>query len=119
MLFSGTICNIRNKTKTITVQMHENEKVQQVTTNSVKAITPFHFQLEKVPATDLFLDTWATLLSVASLTYSHKTSSGTSLLPSEENNKKLVNNGDLCLIFRSHRSFIITASTADISSNQS
>lgn len=54
------------------VQMHENDRVEQFTLQAIKAIPPPQFYLDKVSTTDSLLDTWATLISVASLTYSHK-----------------------------------------------
>lgn len=55
--------------------MHETDKIEHHSFPSLKSVTALQFQLEKVPVTDSFLDTWATLLSVASLPYSHKSNS--------------------------------------------
>lgn len=72
MKISGTVCNITSKTRMITVQMHKNDKVEQFNLSSLKVMNPPQFQLEKLPTSDSFLDTWATLLSTASFTYSYK-----------------------------------------------
>lgn len=72
-IFIGTICNILNKTGTVMVQFHDTNKVEQLTLSPLKPVSSLHFQLDKIPLTNSFLDTWATLMSMASLTQDHKT----------------------------------------------
>lgn len=76
VITTGTVCRIVPPSKLV-VQMHESNVTRKLTVHVVSPVPTPAFSLDKLPLTETLLDTWATLLSVTTLSHTFKTSPGT------------------------------------------
>ncbi|XP_054270101.1 E3 ubiquitin-protein ligase HERC2 isoform X2 [Macrosteles quadrilineatus] len=85
----GTICRFNQHAK-LNVQMHDSSATKKLTLHNLTVVPTAPFNLDKISLTENMLDTWATLLSVTTLSHTFKTSPGTINIPLLRNQQQLL-----------------------------
>ncbi|RZF37934.1 hypothetical protein LSTR_LSTR005434, partial [Laodelphax striatellus] len=100
----GTVCRISQKNKLV-VQFSESENAVKLPLHFVTAVPTPAFCLERMPLSESILDTWATLLSLSTVSQSFKTVPGSINIPLLRNQQQLLASVKACsvLIQYQHR----------------
>ncbi|XP_039287848.1 E3 ubiquitin-protein ligase HERC2 [Nilaparvata lugens] len=93
----GTVCKISQKNKLV-VQFCESENPMKLPVHFVTAVPSPPFSLERMPLSESILDTWATLLSLSTVSQSFKTVPGSINVALLRNQQQLLASMKACSV---------------------